>query len=125
MVEEKEYSMKQTVELTGLSKDTLRYYEQIGAIQSVARDANGYRRYSQADIDWLKMVKLLRATGIAVSEFVGGQQKSTRERREYLERHQREIEKQIRDLHRTHEILGDKLAFLTSLEAREKKRVHD
>lgn len=125
MDEAQSYSMKQTVELTGLSKDTLRYYEQIGALAPVVRDANGYRRYSQEEIEWLKMVKLLRATGIAVAEFVGGQQASTRERREYLERHQLEIQNQIGELHRIHEILNDKLAFLRNLEAREKKQPLD
>lgn len=121
MAEESYYSMKQTAEFTGLSRDTLRYYEQIGVLQPITRDRNNYRKYTQADLDWLKMVKLLRGTGIGVNEFINGQHASTRERREYLEQHQRHIEQEIQQLHHIHHILHDKISFLRNLEDREQK----
>lgn len=121
MVKEQYYSMKQMVKLTGLSKDTLRYYEQIRVLQPVARDTNNYRKYAQADLDWLKMVKLLRATGIGVTEFIDGQLASTQKRREYLEQHQLQIEQDIQKLHRIHDVLSEKVSFLKTLEDREKK----
>ncbi|MFD1992054.1 MerR family transcriptional regulator [Paenibacillus nicotianae] len=121
MAKEQYYSMKQMVQLTGLSKDTLRYYEQIRVLQPVARDTNNYRKYAQADLDWLKMVKLLRATGIGVTEFIDGQLASTQKRREYLEQHQLQIEQDIQKLHRIHDFLSEKVSFLKMLEDREKK----
>ncbi|MGV7119046.1 MerR family transcriptional regulator [Paenibacillus kyungheensis] len=116
MVKQQYYSMKQMVQLTGLSKDTLRYYEQIRVLQPVVRDTNNYRKYVQADLDWLKMVKLLRATGIGVNEFIDGQNTSTRERREYLEKHQLQIKQDIQKLHHIHDLLQQKVAFLRNLE---------
>ena len=43
----------------GLSKYTLRYYEKEGLI-TPQRDDNGYRHYSDEDLQTLKLVKFLR-----------------------------------------------------------------
>ena len=40
-------TVQQMAAATGLSGDTLRYYEKIGLIDPVERAANGHRRYSQ------------------------------------------------------------------------------
>ncbi|ULO04880.1 MerR family DNA-binding transcriptional regulator [Paenibacillus sp. 19GGS1-52] len=62
MDEEEVYNTtQQTTELTGLSKDTLRYYEKIGVLKHIVRDINNYRKYAKRDIDWLILVKHLRA----------------------------------------------------------------
>ena len=38
-------------ELTGLSADTLRYYEKAGLIERVGRNTGNQRRYAAADLD--------------------------------------------------------------------------
>ncbi len=44
---------------TGLSRANIRYYEQEGLVHPV-RARNGYRDYSQEDLDTLLRVRLLR-----------------------------------------------------------------
>ena len=43
---ETEFSIQQVAELTGLSIDTLRYYERIGLLEKVRRASSGHRRYT-------------------------------------------------------------------------------
>ena len=53
---------------TGLSKDTLRYYEKAGLIQAVDRSSGGQRRYAASDLDWLAFLLRLRATGMPIAD---------------------------------------------------------
>ncbi len=56
-------------ELTGLTADTLRYYERDGLMLSpVGRSSTGHRRYSDLDLDWIGMVTRLRATGMPIRD---------------------------------------------------------
>ena len=55
-------------ELTGLSIHTLRYYEKIGLILNVDRDAKGHRDYSDKDVIWIEFIKRLKATDMPLSE---------------------------------------------------------
>ena len=50
---------------TGLERANIRYYEKEGLLQPV-RGENGYRAYSQADVDTLCRIKLLRQLDISV-----------------------------------------------------------
>ncbi|MEK3719284.1 MerR family transcriptional regulator [Paenibacillus sp. FSL H8-0034] len=114
--EELYYSTQQTTELTGLSKDTLRYYEKIGILQRIGRDTNNYRMYSKEDVDWLILVKYLRGIGIGTTEFIGAQSTSLRKRREYLKNYQIKVEKEIEELQRIKEIVSGKIKFLKTRE---------
>ena len=49
---------------SGLSESTLRYYEQIGIIPPIARDRNGRRAYTDADLERLGTIACLSATGM-------------------------------------------------------------
>lgn len=64
------YSPAQTVEMSGFSLDTLRYYERIGLIEPVRRAAGGHRRYSDDDIGWLDMLRCLRGTGMPIAQML-------------------------------------------------------
>lgn len=61
-------SIAEVGERTGLSKDTLRYYEKVGLIEAVNRTSGGQRRYAAADLDWLAFLLRLRATGMPVAD---------------------------------------------------------
>jgi DNA-binding transcriptional MerR regulator len=54
--------------LTGLAKDTLRYYEQIGLISTPPRNANGYRDYPNSCLEELKFIKMAQSVGFTLSE---------------------------------------------------------
>ncbi|MCW2905980.1 MAG: putative merR-family transciptional regulator, partial [Actinomycetia bacterium] len=43
-----------------MSQHTLRWYERIGLLNRVARTADGRRRYSDADLDWILLLSRLR-----------------------------------------------------------------
>jgi DNA-binding transcriptional MerR regulator len=53
--------------VTGVSAHTLRYYERAGLIHPVARNPGNQRRYSEADIEWLKFLLRLRETGMPIA----------------------------------------------------------
>lgn len=62
-------SIAEAAERTGLSADTLRYYENDGLmLRPVERSATGHRRYSEGDLTWLNLVTCLRATGMPIRE---------------------------------------------------------
>ncbi|HEX3792279.1 MAG TPA: MerR family transcriptional regulator [Pseudonocardiaceae bacterium] len=60
------YSIAQAADLSGLSIDTLRYYERIGLVEPPARDSGGRRNYSEADLNWLVFLTKLRTTGMPI-----------------------------------------------------------
>lgn len=53
--------------ITGLSIDTLRYYEKERLIQ-VERNTTGRRKYTDADIRWIEFIKRLKETGMPIRE---------------------------------------------------------
>ena len=54
----------------GLSPHTLRYYERIGLLGSVTRQANGHRTFGPRDVEWIEFVHRLRTTGMGISEML-------------------------------------------------------
>lgn len=45
---------------------TLRYYERIGLIPSVPRNANGIRDYDEEAIGWVKFIQCMRSAGMPI-----------------------------------------------------------
>jgi DNA-binding transcriptional MerR regulator len=68
--------MASSVELTiadaarasGLSAHTLRYYERAGLLDPVDRNDGGHRRYRAEDLDRIRFLTKLRATGMPIRE---------------------------------------------------------
>lgn len=54
----------------GLTPHTLRYYERIGLLGSVARGANGHRTFRPRDVEWVEFLHRLRSTGMGISEML-------------------------------------------------------
>lgn len=50
----------------GLSADTLRYYERVGLIPPVPRKAGGARDYDEASLNWVELIKCMRAAGVSI-----------------------------------------------------------
>ena len=54
---------------TGLTPDTLRYYENDGLmLRPVGRSASGHRRYVDADLRWIELLTRLRGTGMPIRD---------------------------------------------------------
>lgn len=52
---------------TGLSRDTLRFYEKRGLLRA-RRGANGYRDYPPEAVDWLRYIRLAQTLGFTLTE---------------------------------------------------------
>jgi len=57
-----------TARQTGLSVDTLRYYEKMGLLPNVARDSGGRRRYGSDDISRLRFIQRARRCDFSLDE---------------------------------------------------------
>lgn len=60
------YAIAEAAHRSGLSIDTLRYYERIQLIDPPARDSGGRRAYSDDDLAWLEFLTKLRTTGMPI-----------------------------------------------------------
>lgn len=54
--------------MTGLSKQTIRFYEKEGLISPKRNQDNQYREYDENDVRQLKLIYVLRKTGLSVEE---------------------------------------------------------
>lgn len=54
------FTIEQVSAQTGLTKRTLRYYEEVGLLPPTDRTEGNYRRYTEADIKRLDKIKKLR-----------------------------------------------------------------
>ena len=61
------YTIKQTAEITGLTTDTLRYYEKLDVISS-KRHENGYRYYDEDDISIIKTIVVMKYAHFTLDE---------------------------------------------------------
>jgi len=57
--------------LTGMSRDTLRFYEKRGLLQS-RRSINGYRDYPAEAVEWLSYIRTAQSLGFTLSEIEAG-----------------------------------------------------
>ncbi len=104
-------TVKEASQFIGLSSHTLRYYERIGLIEPVARNAGGHRRYAQTDLEHLKFLHCLRDSGMSIQGMqryatLASQGSATLDARlELLQSHKQEVQERIRELE-------DKLAII-------------
>ncbi|CAH0120030.1 MULTISPECIES: MerR family transcriptional regulator [unclassified Paenibacillus] len=63
-MEELTFTIKQTAEQTGISEDTIRYYEKIMLLPRADRKENGHRVYRKEDIYMIKLISCLKKTGM-------------------------------------------------------------
>ncbi|AQY50425.1 MerR family transcriptional regulator [Listeria weihenstephanensis FSL R9-0317] len=63
-------NIKQAADKFDLTVDTLRYYERVGVIPPVRRNASGYRDYSTGDLNWIYLAKNLRKAGLSVESLI-------------------------------------------------------
>jgi DNA-binding transcriptional MerR regulator len=63
-------SIQQFATRTGLSADTLRYYEKIGLLRHVPRDVSGFRVYGPRDLEWVGFILRLKETNMALDDII-------------------------------------------------------
>jgi DNA-binding transcriptional MerR regulator len=62
------YNIGRLATLAGVKALTVRYYEKAGLLKTPARLRNGYRRYTQKDLETLVFIRHCRAHGFTLDE---------------------------------------------------------
>ncbi len=112
-------------ERTGVTIDTLRYYEREHLLKNVARAESGHRRYSEDDVLWVEVLRCLRDTGMSIEQLrhyceLGAQGDHTEpERYAMLTEHRALVERQIAERHEALRLIDHKLSFYAAAQKSE------
>ncbi|HHW48773.1 MAG TPA: MerR family transcriptional regulator [Clostridiaceae bacterium] len=63
-----EYTISRLAEIAGISTRTLRYYDEFGLLSPARISSNGYRIYSQKEVDRLQQILFYRELGVPLDE---------------------------------------------------------
>lgn len=63
-------NIKEASEKTGVSADTIRYYERIGLIPAVSRNENGVRKFDDEDLRWIDFSRQMRRAGMSIEALI-------------------------------------------------------
>ena len=89
---------KEVEEKTGLARSNIRFYEKENLISPARNDSNGYREYSEQDVEDIKKIACLRTLGISIEEIrqvITGENTLSAA----LRKRSRQLEGQITELH--------------------------
>jgi DNA-binding transcriptional MerR regulator len=120
----KTYSISEVAKVLDLTAYTLRYYDNEGLMPFVERSPNGTRVFKESDIEALKVIECLKATGMSIKEIKNfidwcSEGDSTLQQRYdmFIER-KATVEAQIEELKKTMELIEHKcLYYKTALDA--------
>lgn len=105
---------------TGLSMDTLRYYEREGLIGPVSRTLGGHRAYTDDDIYWIGLIGCLRDAGLGISdlrEFTALlREGGSGNRVTFLTEHRVELRRRVDQLQKAIAVLDEKISYYSSTE---------
>ena len=109
----------EAAERTGLTLDTLRYYEREGLIGPIDRAPGGRRRYSEDDVSWVGIVTCLRDAGLGIEDLrrfttlLRGSAEAP-DRVAFLRERRAELEERRRTTERALDVLDDKIAYYSA-----------
>ena len=110
-----EYLIKDASKKLNISIYTLRYYDKEGLTPFVKKDENGVRRYTEEDLEWIKMLINLRDIDMPISNikeyitlYLKGDE-TIEERRELMCKYREYIKKKIKDTISNLEMATEKL----------------
>ena len=63
-------SIREIAAKTNMSTDTLRYYERIGLLPPVPRNAAGIRNYDEYFVNFINFIKKLKASGMSLEHII-------------------------------------------------------
>jgi len=108
---------------TGLTVDTLRFYEKIGLIRPPARDAAGRRDYDPEILTWVAFLVQLCATGMKQADRIRYARlrhlgpATVARRRQMLEQHRSALAERLASLQRVLGLMDEKIALYRRDEA--------
>jgi len=107
-------------EQSGLSLDTLRYYEKIGLLPPVNRTDSGIRDYSELDVRRIDFIKCMRTAGLPIEvliEYYGLVQQgdgTIEARKEILEEQRVQLIARMAEMQETLDLLNYKIQVYES-----------
>jgi len=116
------FSIKQITDETGLSGDTLRFYEKDGLLSDIQRLPNGHRRYTRADLEWLRFVVCLKNTGMPLKKIkkykslINLGDETAAERKILLEEQKLRILNEMEVLQESLKVIDFKIEYYQSIE---------
>ena len=110
------FSPASAAERTGVSLDTLRYYEREGLIGPIRRSAGGRREYTEDDLFWIGLVTCFREAGLGIADlrdFVAllRAEQPPEDRVAFLRERRAALEQRVTALHRAMTVLDEKIAY--------------
>ena len=123
MTTESALSIGEAAQRTGLSIDTLRFYEREGLLASPVERVSGRRVYSEEHVEWLALCRVLRTSGMPLrvirdyAELIDRGEGTEAQRLELLREHQDRVAGQMRDLSRCLDLIGHKVGLYEDLAA--------
>ena len=98
---------------SGVTAKTIRYYESIGLIPPATRAENGYRNYTEFDVETLRFIQHSRRLGFSVKdvgnllELWGDKERSSADVKALALEHISEVERRIKELETIRRTLMD------------------
>lgn len=62
------YKIGEVVKKLNINRETIRYYENIGLLTENKRDKNGYRLYSEDEIEKVEFILMVKSYGFSLKE---------------------------------------------------------
>jgi DNA-binding transcriptional MerR regulator len=111
------YSVTQAAKLVEISEHTLRYYDDKGLFPFLQKNGSGKRLFSEADLQWAKLLECLSNSGLSIKEMqdyvelciIGDS--TVPERFELLKKQEKIIKDQIKEKKKQLKLLQFKLDY--------------
>lgn len=123
------YSIGEISRETGLSIDTLRYYERIDLLVDIERNNSGHRCYTNENLSWLNLLTCLRETGMPIAdmihfaELVREGEETVGNRLELLELHRLNVLDKMAQMQKKLEVIDKKINFYSSEKKKQKIKI--
>lgn len=118
------YSIGEVAKMLNLSVPTLRYYDKEGLLPLLERTDKGIRKFKEVDIENLKIVECLKASGMPIKDikvfinWCGEGDSTLKQRYEMFLERKAAIDKQIEELEKVKETINYKCWYYkTALDA--------
>ena len=105
------YTVGEMARFLNVSASTLRYYDKEGLLPFVERSNSGIRMFSDKDYEWLKIIECLKKSGLSIKEirsYIDMTKRgddSLEERLQLFEERKKDVERQMKELHETLDLL--------------------
>ncbi len=110
-------TIAEAAKASGLSPHALRYYERAGLLDAIDRNGGGHRRYRDEDLERIRFLTKLRATGMPIrevrryAELMKQGEATNAERLALLEAHREAVLAQLEETARNLDLIEWKINF--------------